>query len=105
MPNETNREAVVKITVEFLGLPTLSGLVGKKTDVEISGETVMDLVMHLARRFGPNVRKALLDSEGVMDLTIQTMINDTGFLPREALSQKRLHDGDTVKFLLLAGGG
>ena len=95
----------MKITVELLGLPTLSSLMGKKTDVEISGETVMDLIKHLARRFGPTVRQALLDSEGNLDLTIQVMIDDTGFLPREALSQKPLQDGDTVKFLLLAGGG
>ena len=95
----------MKITVELLGLPTLSGLMGKKRDVEISGETVMDLIMHLVRRFGPKVRQALLDSEGNLDLTIQAMINDTGFLPREALSQKTLQDGDTIRFLLLAGGG
>ncbi len=95
----------MKIKVEFLGLPTLSGIIGKKADIEMSGETVMDLITHLARRFGPRVRHAILDSDGNLDLTIQLMVNDEGFLPRDAIDRKKIQDGDTVKFLLLAGGG
>jgi sulfur carrier protein ThiS len=33
------------------------------------------------------------------------MINDEGFLPREAYSKRFLEDGDSVKFMLLVGGG
>ena len=78
---------------------------GKKIDVELLGETVMDLITQLAQRFGPEVRKLLLDSSGNLDHSIQAMVNDTGFLPREAHSRKTLEDGDTVKFVLLAAGG
>lgn len=95
----------MKITVEFLGLPTLSGIVGKKTVLEIPGQTVMDLIAHLIQRFGPKVGGLLLDGDGKLDLTIQVMLNDEGFIPRETLGKKRLEDGDKIKFLLLAGGG
>lgn len=95
----------MKIKVAFLGLPTLSGIIGKKADIEMSGETVMDLITHLIRRYGPKVRQAILDSDGHLDLTIQVMVNDEGFLPRDAIGQKKIQEGDAVKFLLLAGGG
>ena len=95
----------MRITVEFFGLPTVSSRIGKKTDVALAGKTVMDLISQLSRRFGPKVRQALCDPEGNLDLTIQVMVNDVGFLPREAFSRKALQNGDTVKFLLLAGGG
>jgi len=47
----------------------------------------------------------LLDREGRLDMTIQVMINDEGFLPRNEYSERILKDGDLVKFMLLVGGG
>ena len=95
----------MKIQVEFLGLPALSGIIGKKTSVDLSGVTMTDLFVHLVRQFGPEVRQSLLASDGKLDPTIQAMVNDEGFVPRDLLAQKTLQEGDTVKFLLLAGGG
>ncbi len=95
----------MKIRVECLGLPTLSGIIGKKTDIDMAGETVSDLIAHLIRRFGPDARDAILDADGSLDPTIQVMVNNEGFLPREAMDHKKIQQGDTVKFLLLAGGG
>jgi sulfur carrier protein ThiS len=95
----------MKITIEFLGLPNLSIVLGKKSDIEFPGGTVSDLISYLIRRYGPKVRQMLLDSDGQLDCTIQVMINDDGFLPRHQLSEKSINENDIVRFMLLAGGG
>jgi len=95
----------MKINLELIGLPTLSGLIGKKTVMEMHGETVSDLISLLVQRHGLKVKQAMLDAKGNLDNTIQVMVNDAAFLPRESLSEKKLTDGDTVRFILLAAGG
>jgi molybdopterin converting factor small subunit len=95
----------MKITVESLGLPTLSAVIGKKTELEFKGGTVADLVGVLVGRFGPKAREMLLDGEGQLDLTIQVMVNDEGFLVRDDLPKRELKDGDRIRFMLLVGGG
>lgn len=95
----------MKTQVESLGLPTLSGLIGKKAQIEWPGGTVADLIEHIVKKKGHRAKQILLDRDGRLDLTIQVMVNDEGFVPRDAFSQRRLTEGDQVKFLLLAGGG
>jgi sulfur carrier protein ThiS len=67
--------------------------------------TVADLVRDIVNRHGRKMHKILLDQSGDLDLAIQVMLNDEGFLPREQFSKRRLKDGDSVKFMLLVGGG
>ena len=95
----------MKIQVESLGLPTLSKLIGKKTEIELPGETIEDLVSYIVTRHGQKARQILLDSKGKLDLTIQVMVNDEGFMPREEYSRRLLKEGDQVKIMLLVGGG
>jgi len=95
----------LKIQVESLGLPTLSKLIGKKTEMEMADGTVADLIAHIVSRSGREARKILLDQTGELDMTIQVMLNDEGFVPRNELSQRTLKDGDSVKIMLLVGGG
>ena len=95
----------MKIQVESLGLPTLSKLIGKKTEMEMADGTVADLITHIVSRSGREARKILLDQSGQLDMTIQVMLNDEGFVPRSELSQRALKDGDSVKIMLLVGGG
>ncbi len=95
----------MKIQVESLGLPTLSKLIGKTTQLELPAGTVADLVAKIVARHGRPAAKILLDSQGQLDMAIQVMINDEGFLPRNEYSQRILKDGDVVKFMLLVGGG
>jgi sulfur carrier protein ThiS len=95
----------LKIQVESLGLPTLSKLIGKKTELEMADGTVADLIAHIVSRSGKEARKILLDHTGELDMTIQVMLNEEGFVPRHELSQRALKDGDTVKIMLLVGGG
>ena len=95
----------MKIQIESLGLPTLSKLIGKTSQIEIADGTIADIVSHIVNRLGPPARKILLDQTGHLDLAIQVMLNDEGFLPRNEYSQRNLKDGDSVKFMLLVGGG
>lgn len=95
----------MKIQIESLGLPTLSKLIGKKTQLEMADGTLADLVAHIVERKGPQAGYILLDQERQLDMAIQVMINDEGFLPRSEYSQRKLKDGDAVKFMLLVGGG
>jgi sulfur carrier protein ThiS len=95
----------LKIQVESLGLPTLSKLIGKRVELEMDGGTLADLVEHIVNRSGREARKILLDHTGELDMTIQLMLNEEGFVPRNELAQRTLKDGDTVKIMLLVGGG
>jgi sulfur carrier protein ThiS len=95
----------LKIQIESLGLPTLSKLIGKKSQLELADGTLSDLVAHIVDRHGPRAGKILLDQEGQLDMAIQVMVNDEGFLPRSEYSLRNLKDGDAVKFMLLVGGG
>ncbi len=95
----------MKIQIESLGLPTLSKLIGKKSQVEMADGTLADLVARIVDRHSPHAGKILLDQEGQLDMAIQVMVNDEGFLPRSEYSKRILKDGDAVKFMLLVGGG
>jgi len=95
----------LKIQVESIGLPTLSKLIGKKSQLDMPDGTVADLVAHIVDRNGQPARKILLDRTGRLDLAIQVMVNEEGFLPRDDYSRRVLKDGDSVKFMLLVGGG
>jgi sulfur carrier protein ThiS len=95
----------LKIQIDSLGLPTLSKLIGKKSQLEMADGTLADLVACIVDRHRRQAGKILLDQEGQLDMAIQVMINDEGFLPRSEYSQRILKDGDSVKFMLLVGGG
>ena len=95
----------MKIQIESLGLPTLSKLIGKTSHLEMADGTVTDLVAQIVGRHGPRARKILLDQSGQLDLAIQVMVNDEGFLDRSQYAKRSLKDGDQVKFMLLVGGG
>jgi sulfur carrier protein ThiS len=95
----------LKITVESLGLPALADVIGRKAEIQLEGGTLADLVAHLAGRFGARARRLLLDDEGHLDRTIQVLLNDREFVGREELADRKLSEGDGVKFMLLVCGG
>ncbi|MEJ2098698.1 MAG: MoaD/ThiS family protein [Desulfobacterales bacterium] len=95
----------MKVQIESLGLPTLSKVIGRKTQWEMAEGTVADLIKNIVNRHGRKMHKILLDQTGELDLSIQIMLNDEGFLPRDEFSKRSLKDGDSVKFMLLVGGG
>ena len=95
----------MKIQVESLGLPSLSKLIGKKIEMDMAEGSVADLIARIVDRTGSKGRKILMDNSGKLDMTIQVMVNDEGFVPRDELAQRALKEGDKVKIMLLVGGG
>ena len=86
-------------------MPTLSRLIGKRTRLEISPGTLNDVITTLINQHGPQVEELLLDDEGQLDTTVQVMINNEGVLAWKQYASRTLKDGDTIKFILLVGGG
>jgi sulfur carrier protein ThiS len=97
----------LKIQVESLGLPTLAKLIGRKTEIAMTDGkgTIADLIALILKKYGQQASKILLDPKGELDMTIQVMINEEGFVPREDYTRRTLQEGDQVKFMLLVGGG
>ncbi len=96
----------MRVIVETLGLPTLAAVLGKRTEIDLPpGASLADLIGCIVQRFGPEARRGLLDREGRLDLTIQILLNEEGFVPREELAGRRLSEGDRVRLMLLVGGG
>jgi MoaD family protein len=95
----------MKVNVEFLGLPMVSNVVGKKKlELDISGETVKDVLDELIKLYGKKVREAFYDPEGNFDLMIQIALNGKSFIPADK-HDTPLKEGDTVMFMLLLAGG
>ncbi len=95
----------MKIKVELLGLPALAKLLGKKSEIDLPGETVADLIAFLAQRCGRQGQNIFLDKDGKLDPAIQVLLNEKGVINRDRFSNQRLKDGDKVVFMILMEGG
>jgi sulfur carrier protein ThiS len=93
------------IEIECRAMPTLSRLIGKRAQLEMPSGTLAELVDTLIIEYGPQVGKVLLDEESQLDITVQVMINNEGLLARNQHAVRALNDGDSIKFILLVGGG
>ncbi|MFO7707669.1 MAG: hypothetical protein R6V84_05805 [Desulfobacterales bacterium] len=95
----------MKIIVESIGLAALSAAIGRRVVIELERGSLADLVDRVLTQAGPQARRVMLDSEGALDSSVQVMVNDDGFVPRERLAQHQLEHGDRIRFMLLACGG
>ena len=95
----------MKIQVEFIGLPTVSKLIGSKTiSVDFADKTVDELIKHITKRYGKKVRDFLLDETGNLDMTFQVLLNGSEWISRKDINRP-LIEGDNVRIIMLAGGG
>ena len=95
----------MKITVEFLSLPNVVKKVGsKKVVLDFSGNTVNDLIGEVARKYGRDVEKFLLDESGRLDMTLSVAINQQEWI-RHSQFDRPLQDGDCVTIMMLVAGG
>jgi molybdopterin converting factor small subunit len=95
----------LKINVEFLGLPIVSDVIGrKKVEVNVSGETVQNVIDELITRYGKGVRDVFYDAEGHFDLMIQIALNGNSFISADKHNTP-LKEGDLLVFMLLLAGG
>ena len=94
----------MKITVEFLSLPNVVKMVGSKTiTVDLSGQTVGDLLHELALKHRAGVEKFLLDETGHLDMSLAMTVNKEWV--RQGQTDRTLREGDRVTFMMLAAGG
>lgn len=91
----------MKIHLKIRGLPQLYKVMDKKKDVlfEFHGNTVGDLVRSLVNKYGPPVKKALLDQNGDIDMELRVVHNDRTFLMHGERMNAPLNDGDTLWFM------
>lgn len=95
----------MKINMEFWGLPMVSDVIGKKKlEVDVSGETVKNVIDELIRHYGKKVSDVFYDAEGNFDLMIQIVLNGKSFIPADKHNTP-LKDGDSLIFMLLLAGG
>ena len=95
----------MKISVEFLGFPMISDVIGKtRLELAIAGNTVKDVIDELVRTYGEKIRNSFYDENGRLDVTIQMMLNGKS-LTLSGKDHTPLNDGDTVTFMLLLAGG
>ena len=95
----------MKVHLRFLAVPKLAAAVGaKETTIDFKGTTVKELIHHLLERYGASARRALLDEDGKLDLTIQLLLNEKEWIAHHQ-HDTRLNDGDTLIFMFLAAGG
>jgi len=95
----------MKINVEFLGFPMVSDVIGKKKlELDVSGETVKDVIDELIKSYGKKVRDAFYDTEGNFDLMVQIALNGKSFIPADK-HHTPLKEGDNLIFMLLLAGG
>ena len=95
----------MKVTVEFLGFPMVSDVIGKKKlELDIPGRTVKDVIDELIGRYGKKVKEAFYDEKGNFDVTIQMTLNGRTFISADK-PHTPLNEGDTLVFMLLLAGG
>jgi molybdopterin converting factor small subunit len=94
----------MKVNVKFLGLPMISDIIGKKKlEVEITGETVKDVIDEMIKCYGKKFKDATHDSQGNFDMMIQIALNENFIPPDKHLTPVK--EGDELTFLMLLSGG
>jgi molybdopterin converting factor small subunit len=93
----------VSLSARFL--PGLAEIVGPDPVViDLDVPTVRGLLDRLARDHGAPARKALFGAGGAPWPELQILVNDREYVRHDQLDRP-LSDGETVKLLLLLGGG
>jgi molybdopterin converting factor small subunit len=89
----------MKVNVQVVGLATVYEALrrNEKMEVEFPGKTVRELIDTLVGEFGTNIRKALLNENGDLNLRIRLLINGVIY-PTENCMRATLKNGDTLVF-------
>ena len=89
----------MKIHLDFKGMPILYKTLRKKKEVEFEfpGKILRELTDSLIKKYGPFMKKSLLDNQGNIDMEIRVILNNTKYLTENRMWTP-LHDGDTLAF-------
>jgi hypothetical protein len=89
----------MKVHITVRGVHPLYKIFGKKKDIdfEFSGNTVKDLVDGLISTYGDEIKKALLDAQGDIDMELQVFVNSKNdHLQWGQRLTRLLNEGDTI---------
>ncbi|MEM0381188.1 MAG: MoaD family protein [Nitrososphaerota archaeon] len=89
----------VKVTVTAV----LANYLGGQRDFILEADSVKDVIEELAKKYGSEIRRRLLDEEGRLRRYINIYVNDRG-LSHQELNLK-LKEGDEVLILPAVSGG
>ncbi|HOP47831.1 MAG TPA: hypothetical protein PK874_09225 [Desulfobacteraceae bacterium] len=91
----------MKINLKIEGLPHLYKLMNKKKDliVDFTGNTLRDFVNGLIKKYGPGVKKAILDQKNEIDMELRVVVNQRDFLSYGERMDAPLQEGDTLHIM------
>jgi len=91
----------MKIHLKIEGLALLYKTLHKKKalDFEFPGTTLRDFVNGLIRKYGPGVKKALLDQKGEIDMELRVVVNYSDYLQYGHRMDSPLNEGDTLHLM------
>ena len=88
----------MRVNIEIAGLPLYKAFgKNKKIEFEFPGKTLRELIDAMARKFGFEVKKFLLDKNGDVDMDIRVLLNGATYLSENRM-QSSLNDGDALLF-------
>lgn len=101
LSNHCDRSIKMKIHFKIEGLPALYKMLNKKKkmDIEFPGTTLRDFINGMISRFGPNIKKVLLDKEDEIDMELRVVINMSKYLSYGERMDTPLNDGDTLHIM------
>ena len=91
----------MKIHLKKEGMALLYKILHKKKslDFEFAGNTLRDFINGLIRKYGPGVKKALLDQKGEIDMELRVVVNYKTFLSYGERMDTPLNEGDTLHLM------
>jgi len=91
----------MKIHLRIEGLAPLYKIFHNKKalDVDFPGNTLRDFTDALIRKYGPGVKKAILDQKGEIDMELRVVVNQSDYLSYGERMATALHDGDTLHLM------
>jgi hypothetical protein len=91
----------MKIRLKIEGIPQLYKIMNKRKDLdfEFPGSTLRDFINGLVKRFGPAVKKALMDQKGEIDMELRVVVNFSKYLSYGERMDTPLQEGDTLHLM------
>jgi hypothetical protein len=91
----------MKIHLRIEGIAPLYKILHNKKalDFDFPGNTLGDFTEELIRKYGPGVKKAILDEKGEIDMELRVAVNQSVFLSYGERMATPLHDGDTLHLM------
>jgi hypothetical protein len=91
----------MKVHLRIEGIAPLYKIFSNKKalDFDFPGNTLADFTNALIRKYGPGVKKAILDQSGEIDMELRVVVNQSVHLSYGERMATPLQDGDTLHLM------